>query len=131
MTFNYEIISLVLNLVFGGGFLVTFITLKAERKKANAEALTAEAMAEGNELDNVEKAIKIWREMAENLKCELAESRSKFEEVNSQVIELKKAVDRLNFTNRKIIKLLDKISPENLENMVLEIKKEIDNAATH
>lgn len=33
-----QIISLILNAVFGGGFLITLVTLRASRKKANAEA---------------------------------------------------------------------------------------------
>ena len=33
-----DIASLALNLIFGGGIIITFITLKAQRKKADAEA---------------------------------------------------------------------------------------------
>ena len=123
-----DIISIGLNLIFGGGFIITFLTLRAIRKKAGAEAKGAEATAESAELDNVEKAIKIWREMAENLKAQLETSNSRYEEVARQVEALRKDVHKLNLTNQKILKLLDKISHDNLETTVDEIKKEIGNA---
>lgn len=34
----WEIISIVLNALLGGGFIVTLVTLRATRRKANAEA---------------------------------------------------------------------------------------------
>jgi len=123
---NYpQIISLVCNLIFGGGFLITMLTLRSKRKQAGAEAKGAEANAESTELDNVTKAIGIWREMAQSLSNELTESRTKYEEVLSLVTRLQKSVDRLNCTNGKILRLLDKISHENLEKTVAEIKDEI------
>jgi redox-regulated HSP33 family molecular chaperone len=109
----------------GGGFLITILTLRAQRKKANAEAKGADALAESTELDNVTKAITIWREMAENMSKELADSRAKYDEVTSLVKKLQSSVDKLNCTNQKILKLLDKISHENLESTVAEIKNEI------
>lgn len=118
------IIITVFSALFGGG-IGSVITFKATRKKAGAEAKGAEATAESTELDNVEKAIKIWREMAESLKTELENSRSKYDEVTRQVIDLKKAVDRLNSSNQRILKLLDRISPENMDKLIAEIKHEI------
>ena len=107
------------------GSVATFLTIRAQKKRANAEAKGAEATAESTELDNVEKAIKIWREMAESLKTELETSRAKYDEVTKQVIDLKKAVDRLNCSNQRILKLLDRISPENMDKLIAEIKHEI------
>ena len=40
-----EIVSIILNLVLGGGFIVTVFTLKQERLKASANAKKAEAEA--------------------------------------------------------------------------------------
>jgi len=128
MTEFIQLISLVLNLIFGGGFLITFLTLKAQKKKAGAEAKGAEATAESTELSNVSQAIKIWREMAESLKAELEVSRLKYDVVLGSVLKLQKSVDRLNCTNGKILRLLDKISHENLERTVEEIKLEINHA---
>jgi chromosome segregation ATPase len=128
---TFEIISQIIVLLSGGalgGGAITFFTMRAQRKKANAEAQTAEASADSAELDNVEKAIKIWREMAETLKTELQESRDKYADVTKQVQDLKRTVDKLNMTNTKILKLLEKISPDNIEEPVEQIKKEIHNA---
>jgi predicted RNase H-like nuclease (RuvC/YqgF family) len=120
-----DVVSIALNLIFGGGFIITLLTLRAQRKKAGAEAKGAEATAESTELDNVEKAIKIWREMAESLKTELMASNERYDAVAKQVEALRKDVQKLNCTNQKILKLLDKISHDNLESTVAEIKEEI------
>lgn len=115
-----EYVSLVLNAILGGGFLVTLLTLRSTRKKAAYEA-------KGKELDNVQEAIGIWREMAENLRKELAESRAENDtlqhEMRKEIESLRKAVGRLSTINSKMVKLLDKITPENLEVMVKQIKE--------
>ena len=110
-----QIISLVLNLVLGSGFLVTFVTLKATKKKAEAEAKTSE-------LDNVQEAVKIWREMAENLKAELDNNRSNQKDMVSQIETLRNEVQRLTAINNKIVLLLNKITPDNLDLMIEQIK---------
>ena len=101
-------------------------SLKAQRKKVKAEAQHQEAVAESSELDNVEKAIKIWREMAESLKEELSDSRKKYDNLMTEVRELKKSICKLNTINTKILGLLDKMSPENYEKLIVEIKREIE-----
>ncbi len=111
-----QIISLLLNAILGGSLIVTLVTLRATKNKANAEA-------KGSELDNVQEAITIWREMAENLKKELESSRENYTEMNKQVESLKRAVSRLTNVNNKMVILLDKITPENLDIMVQQIKE--------
>lgn len=110
-----EHLSLILNLLFGGGFIASLVTLRAQKKKATADA-------KASELDNVHEAITIWREMAENLRKELETSRTNYEEMSKQVDGLRKAVARLTNVNNKMVKLLDKITPENLDSMVEQIK---------
>ena len=114
----YDLISLGLNVVFGGGFVVTFITLRSQKKEAAARAQKAVAEARTDEIQNVESAIKIWREMAESLS-------GKYDEVSLQVERLTREVTRLTNINSRILKLLDKITPENLQQTIEEIKKEI------
>lgn len=121
----WGVVSTVVASIFGGGFVGSFLTVRAQRKKATAEAKGAEATAESTELDNVEKAIKIWREMAQSLKTELEASRSNYAEVASQVELLRKDVQRLNTISNRILKMLDKITHENLDKMVETIKEEI------
>lgn len=100
------------------GLITALVTLKATRKKANAVAKT-------NELDNVQEAVKIWREVAEGFKADLASARSDNCEITKQIEGLRKEVVKLtNITNR-VLKLLDKITPENVESMINEIRNEI------
>jgi predicted nucleic acid-binding Zn-ribbon protein len=141
----FEVLSIILNLLLGGGIIALF-TMRSQRKKVAAEASREVASADSAELDNVEKAIKIWREMAESLKTELQESREKHNaalaEWQVQAKALKTTVEKLNTTNAafstklqditrrlgKILKLLEKISPDNIEGPVEQIKNEIHNA---
>ena len=120
------ILSIVLNALLGGGLLFQFITLRAQRKKADAEAEGAKATAETTELKNVETAISIWREMALQLKNELENQRSQYVEVTTHVDALRREVKRLTEASNKILKLLDRITPENLERMKEQIKAEIN-----
>jgi len=62
-----------------GGFVGWFFT----RKKQNQEV-------KSSELDNVEAAIKIWREMSESLKTEVQDLRRQLAEINGQNEELLK-----------------------------------------
>ena len=59
----------------GGGFFGWFFT----RKKSNAEA-------KGSELENVEQAIKIWRETAEKLSARVDELSKEVEELRNDLI---------------------------------------------
>jgi septal ring factor EnvC (AmiA/AmiB activator) len=128
MSYNeLELISVFLNLLLGGG-LIAIITMRAQKKKASAEAEAAEANANSSELDNVEKAIKIWREMAENLTKELEKRDNEYKQMQTQLVEFKKAVDKMNNTNAKILRMLETITKDNIEGPVEQIKKEINNA---
>ena len=116
----YQWVSLILNFVLGGGLIVTLVTLRSQKIQAAANAQKAIAEARADELKNVETAIKIWREMAESLA-------DKYDVVAVQVENLTKEVARLNSINSRIVKLLDKLTPENMDKIVEQIKKEICN----
>ena len=126
----FEIISLVLNLVLGGGLVVTFITLRSVRKKAQGEADGTVANAESTELDNVTKAITIWRESAEKseLRAQAAEQRAQsiyesYTKMAEEVSLLRAEVRKLTCTNVKILKILDSIDHENLDQKKQEAKE--------
>lgn len=126
-----EIILAAISALAGGG-LSSVLFLRLTRQKVAAEAKQAEvgvkkadAEADASELDNVQIAIKIWREMAESLQVELEKSRANYTQVTTEIACLREQVKRLTSINSKILKLLDKLTPENLEKMVEQIKKEI------
>lgn len=126
---NTELISIILNFILGGGFIL-LATIKATRKKAMAEADVEQGNVKTKELDNVQEAITIWRQMAESLKAERDEYKASYLEVQKhnadtalQMEAIRKQLTRLTEINSKMVKLLDKITPENLEQMVETIKK--------
>ena len=121
-----ELFSLLLNLLLGGSLIVTLKTLKstkieaaANAKKAEADAKKAEAEAKHSELDNTEAVIKFWRELAESIS-------TRQEALSMQVEELSVEVRRLKNATNRVIRLLDRITPENLDEMVKKIKDEIE-----
>ena len=128
-----DILSIV-TLVFGfagSGFgLYGFTTVRAQKRKAEEEANKVREEVKTNELDNVQEAIKIWREMAESMKAERDDYKKSYLEVlkhNSEMAEqleaIRKELSRLTNINGKMVKLLDKITPENLSEMIETIKK--------
>lgn len=118
-----EMISMVANILLGSGFIASIITIRAQRKKAGAEADNAAALVKTTELDNVQEAIKIWREMAEGLKLELEGYKNSHGEMTKEVDALRKEVQKLTAINGKILKLLDKLTPENMEEIKTKIKE--------
>ena len=133
----FGLLSLILNLLLGSGLIITFFTLKSVKKKANAEAKGADASAESTELDNVSKAILIWQNSAEmserraqaaEQRAAAAEQRSqatahKYTQLAEEVSNLRTEVKKVTCTNQRIIKLLDSINHDNLDQKKLEAKE--------
>lgn len=114
-----NIITIIFGFVGGGVGLIGLLTLKQQKLKAQAEAKGAEAIAESSELDNVDKAVKIWRDLAESM-----EQRNKELEKNlvAEIELLRKEVKKQNATINKILKILDSIDHDNLEEKIKEAK---------
>ncbi len=122
----FEWVSLILNILFGSGLYLSLLTLKSVKKEAGAKAEKAAAEARADELKNVESAIKIWRTLAEDITSKHEDMIAKCEVLSDRVEKLTNEVNRLRLTNNRIVKLLDRITHENLENVVAEIKQELD-----
>jgi predicted RNase H-like nuclease (RuvC/YqgF family) len=75
----------------GGGFFGWFFT----RKKSNADA-------KGSELENVEHAIKIWRESSEALQLANDRLSKKVEELSIKVEELQKDLITVHRENKAL-----------------------------
>lgn len=84
---------------FGAGFVTWFFS----RKKQRAEVET-------NELNNVEQAIKIWRDMSQNLEAEVTELRSEVVSLRKSeaqlILKVQKLVAELEDTNKNFKKAL-------------------------
>lgn len=115
----FQWVSLLLNLLFGGGLFASLVNLRSVKKEATSKAEKAAAEARADEIKNVESAIKIWREIAEDMSA-------KYNEVSNQVQLLSNEVIKLRKSNNKIASVLNKITHENLEESVINIKKELE-----
>lgn len=120
---TFEILSLIFNVLLGGGLLGTVVTLKAQKKKADAEAKGAEATAESTELDNVDKAVKIWRDLAESMEQRNKELIQNYSDLLIEVKGLRSEIKGQNTKINKILKILDTIDHDNMEQKVKEAKE--------
>ncbi len=84
MTDVLGIVSLVLNLLFGGG-LVVMVTMKATKRKANAEADSAD-------IDNVNKVIGIWKDTSTHLRSEMDLMQKEMCELLGEIASLRKTI---------------------------------------
>ena len=75
----------------GGGFFGWFFT----RKKSNADA-------KGSELENVEHAIKIWRELAEENKRENIELKKEMADIKAQLEEMRLDLITVHRENKQL-----------------------------
>ena len=88
------IISICSNLATGG--IVWTFTIRSKQKKERAEA-------EGKELDNVEKAIKIWRTLSEDQRQQIQGQQDEIKILRSELNELKSLVCTIDCDHRKSV----------------------------
>lgn len=120
-----EWISLLVTFVLGGG-LVALFTIKPQKKKVEAEAKGAEALAETTEIDNVDKVAKMWREYAEaseqRYKLTIEKMTSEMTVMSNRMGEMECTIKKLTTTNNQILKILKDINHDNLEQKKQEAK---------
>jgi len=123
-----EIISLIVNLLFGTGFIVTLVTLSQIRKKAKAEADGATTEVQKSNVDLVSSSVNEMLQsvnalMTQNkeLVSELVTKNKEKDDLSKRVDQLEKKVACMVRTNREVIKLLEKLGvDEHIINMLKE-----------
>lgn len=96
-----------------------FFTWLVARKKNTAEA-------SHSELENVEQAIKIWRELATSFQEKLQEKDSSITELKAQMESIIEQNKQLIDQNQKLLTNIGKLHNDNLklQKVIDEIKKE-------
>ena len=132
----FQVLSLVLNLLLGGGFFLTLFTFRSYKTKSKGEAAQATAQAEvieqtanSQEIDNLAKIAQMWREQAEVFELKWKSNEEVISNLAKTVDSLRDEVKRLSNINSKIAKSLDKIDAENYEKIVEQIKQDIHAAS--
>ena len=113
-----EIISLILNILFGGGLWLSLVQIKQIREQKDEEIRrlkvdTKQVVVdiERTEIQNIENLARMWREQAELLERKLDAMQTKIDKLEGDLL-------KMNKLNNKIYKLLDKVSRENWEQLV-------------
>ncbi len=101
----YEALITIL-IALGTGLAGSFSTAIFYRNKSKAEVRQLEMNAEGTELDNTEKAVKIWRELAEKLAEDLQSYMKEVHQLNIKMDEIKKQLTDIKCENAKLKKLI-------------------------
>jgi chromosome segregation ATPase len=128
-----EWISLLISFIAGGGLYALF-TIGAKRRQANAEAAKSEVDVKsievdlkGKELDQVEQAVKIWRESAEASEKRYNELYDKMvtemSKMQQSMTDMESTIKKLTATNNQILKILKEINHDNLEQKKAEAKE--------
>ena len=120
-----EVISLILNVLFGGGLWLSLIQIKQikEQKDEEIRRLKADTKqvavdTEKTEIQNIENLARMWREQAELLEKKLDAMQGKIDKLEYNLL-------KMNILNNKIYRLLDKVSRENWEQLVEQVKDEL------
>lgn len=120
-----EIISLALNVLFGGGLWLSLVQIKQikEQKDEEIRRLKVDTKqvvvdTERTEIQNIENLARMWREQAELLERKLDTMQTKIDKLEGDLL-------KMNKLNNKIYKLLDKVSRENWEQLVEQVKDEL------
>lgn len=133
---NIELISLIANIVFGSGFL-GILTVKAFIKKADGDASQSvaqgkviQAQAENQQIENMTKIAEVWKEQTTALEERLKYKEEQHDLICTQITELSAKVESLTkevaswrILTQKMVILIDKVTPDNLEETKQTIKK--------
>lgn len=97
--------------------ILAFIQHLLTKKKFTEEVRLAKADVQGKEIDNVEKANKIWQELSENMKIYLDTQIKELKEENASIKSNLEVVSKENKAiageNKKIKCQLDRVQREN------------------
>ncbi len=122
-----ELISLLVNLLFGTGFIVTIVTLSQTRKKAKAEADGAATDVQKSNVDLVSSSVNEMLQSVNALMTQNKELVSELVTKNKEKDDLEKRVDQLERkvacmvrTNREVLKALEKL---NIDESILKMLK--------
>lgn len=114
-----NIISILLNLLLGGGLILSLVTLKAKKRQeeASADQIAAGAKqtlasATTTEIGNVSEIADKWRQFAE-------ESELRYSSMNKlmqqQITSLQADVTKLSKQLNQILKIIKEINHDNLD----------------
>ena len=119
-SFNwFSIISLVLNAVLGGGLILTLVTLKAQKRQAEATADQAAASAKQTvasanttEIQNMVQIAEEWKKFSEEAELRY-NSMNKL--MQQQIAVLQDDVAKLSNQLNQVIIIIKEINHENIE----------------
>lgn len=104
-----EIISIVLNLLFGSGFVISIIQLRAERKKTRAEGYRSEVdLVTSSVSSMIESQNSLMQHNQELIKA-LTASRKENAQLVCKIDDLEKKITVMVNTNKEIVKVLRKL----------------------
>jgi uncharacterized coiled-coil DUF342 family protein len=98
--------------------ILAAFTIRSQIRKTKADA-------DSVEIGNIRNLITTWEESANKFKKKADEAEARESKVLAEVDSLRREVIKLTNIQKKIVTLLDKITHENLETVVRQIKNEL------
>lgn len=107
-----EIISIVFNLLFGSGFVISLLQLRAERSKKRTEAYRSEVDLVTSSVTSMIDSQNSLMQHNQALIKALTESRKENAQLACKIDELEKKITLMVNTNKEIVKVLRKLKIE-------------------
>jgi septal ring factor EnvC (AmiA/AmiB activator) len=118
-----EIISLILNLVLGGGFLVTIVTLKQTKQKAQLDIQEGNVRLINTSVKDMLASINSLTEQNNELVERLIRSERTNKCFAKKITVLEKKLQSFIVISEQLIRVFEKVSPQMLEKEISELKE--------
>jgi hypothetical protein len=126
-----EIIMMIMNLVFGGGFIVTAVTLKQTKAKAVTEAQMSNVDLINTSVKGMLESIQALTKQNNELVEKLVAAERMNQHFQRKVITLEKKLVAFIVISEQLIKIFDKFTPPHLEDEITDLKKLITDEKTN
>lgn len=126
-----EIIMMIMNLVFGGGFIVTAVTLKQTKAKAVTDVQMGNVDLINTSVKGMLESIQALTKQNNELVEKLVAAERMNQHFQRKIINLEKKLEAFIVISEQLIKIFDKFAPQQLNNEVCELKKLLKDEKTN
>lgn len=118
-----EIVMLILNLVLGGGFIVTAVTLKQTRAKAETDVQKSNVELVNSSVNDLLESVRTLTTQNNELVEKLVQAEKTNRIFQGKINRLEKKLESFITISEQLVRVFDKIKPPELEKEMVELKK--------
>lgn len=122
-----EIVMLALNLLLGGGIIVTVITLRQVKQKAKTDVQRGNIDLVNNSIKDMLESVKALTTQNNDLVDKLVSAERMNQHFQRKIVNLEKKLEAFITISEELVRVFDKMSPPYLENEISDLKNMIRN----